>query len=382
MIMNANKIFGIVLLGHICAVILIFFQPGCQSTERPALRTDSGTVPVAGSTETAGTSRSADPDVWSSQGTGAMAGGSGRSAPRRPMGAMEDDTTDFSGDDRMLSPIAPAPTSRTEVRSVDTGRTAPSGATYEVVGGDNLSTIARRHNVSLSDLMAANQLNRDSVIRPGDNLIIPAGGTASSRPASGTTGTASAPAPSGNTEVYVVQRGDTLSGIAAARGTTVSRLRELNGIRGDTIRVDQELVVPARSGRTASAAPTPSTSSSSTPRATGSTYTVQAGDTPGGIANRFGVSTQDLMRANNISDPRRMRVGQELTIPGAATRTEPAPTTGTTRTTPSTTPRETTPTTPRPSGTTSDRALTIPFGEIEDFGDDEDFPEVDLVPED
>ncbi|MHB8382236.1 MAG: M23 family metallopeptidase [Candidatus Binataceae bacterium] len=45
-------------------------------------------------------------------------------------------------------------------------------------------------------------------------------------------------------------------------------------------------------------------------------YTVQPGDTVYHIASRFGVSVGRLMTANGLSDPRELRVGQTLTIPG------------------------------------------------------------------
>lgn len=48
---------------------------------------------------------------------------------------------------------------------------APS--TYTVVKGDNLTKIANRFNVSLKDLIAANNLTNPNLIRPGDKLIIP-----------------------------------------------------------------------------------------------------------------------------------------------------------------------------------------------------------------
>lgn len=47
-----------------------------------------------------------------------------------------------------------------------------------------------------------------------------------------------------------------------------------------------------------------------------STYRVRRGDTPSTIARRFGVSVSSLMRANNISNPRKLRIGQRLRIPG------------------------------------------------------------------
>ncbi len=45
------------------------------------------------------------------------------------------------------------------------------------------------------------------------------------------------------------------------------------------------------------------------------TYTVKSGDVIANIARAHGITQELLMRANNITDPRRLRVGQELKIP-------------------------------------------------------------------
>ena len=55
------------------------------------------------------------------------------------------------------------------------------------------------------------------------------------------------------------------------------------------------------------------------------TYTVQSGDTLGGIAKRFGVTVDSLARANGITNPNLIRVGMKLTIPGAAAPAPAAP---------------------------------------------------------
>jgi len=55
-------------------------------------------------------------------------------------------------------------------------------------------------------------------------------------------------------------------------------------------------------------------------------YVVQAGDTLAAIAQRFGTTVQALVRANNISDPNLIFVGQVLTIPvDGAPPTPPTP---------------------------------------------------------
>ncbi len=45
--------------------------------------------------------------------------------------------------------------------------------------------------------------------------------------------------------VYTVQSGDTLSQIAKAAGVTISRLKKINGLSSDIIRVGQKLKIPA-----------------------------------------------------------------------------------------------------------------------------------------
>ncbi len=61
------------------------------------------------------------------------------------------------------------------------------------------------------------------------------------------------------------------------------------------------------------------------------TYTVRAGDTLSSIAARHGTTVSALVAANNIANPNLIRVGQVLTIPGAATPPTPVPATYTVR---------------------------------------------------
>lgn len=45
------------------------------------------------------------------------------------------------------------------------------------------------------------------------------------------------------------------------------------------------------------------------------TYVIVSGDTFGRIANRFGVSVESIIDANPDADPRRLAIGQKITIP-------------------------------------------------------------------
>jgi LysM repeat protein len=47
----------------------------------------------------------------------------------------------------------------------------------------------------------------------------------------------------------------------------------------------------------------------------GKTYVVQKGDNPAGIAKKFKVSYAELLKTNNIEDPKKLQIGQRLLIP-------------------------------------------------------------------
>ena len=53
-------------------------------------------------------------------------------------------------------------------------------------------------------------------------------------------------------------------------------------------------------------------------------HVVDIGESPASIAKKYNVSIAELMKANNISDSKRVTVGRKLVIPSAAA---PAPVT-------------------------------------------------------
>ena len=111
------------------------------------------------------------------------------------------------------------------------------------------------------------------------------------------TGNAPSPVPPQQYITYVIQPGDTLSGIAARFGTTVSAIASLNHISApDKIYAGTTIRVP----ETASAT---------------KTYTIRPGDTLSGIAARFGTTVSAIAALNGISDPDRIYAGTTIKIP-------------------------------------------------------------------
>lgn len=111
--------------------------------------------------------------------------------------------------------------------------------------------------------------------------------------------------------VVIVQPGDTLSEIALKEGVSLAQLRALNGIAdpnriyaGQRLRVTGQ--VASATVATAAAAPAPKI------------HVVARGETLTGIARLYGSTVAAIAKANGISRPSFIRVGQRITIPGAA----------------------------------------------------------------
>jgi membrane-bound lytic murein transglycosylase D len=203
-----------------------------------------------------------------------------------------------------LTTSGPAPAAAPARSTTNTSSAAARNTTrvvYRVRNGDNLTAIATRYGVTVQQIREWNNL-RGSTIRVGQNLTIhTGGGTAAAastqpEPASATTRATGSTASSSTT--YTVRRGDTLGSIASAHGVTVNQIREWNSLRNNTIQAGQRLRIEG--GSTVAAAKV-------------TTHRVQRGENLTQIANRYGVTVQQIREWNNLRN-NTIQVGQNLQI--------------------------------------------------------------------
>src|SRR5579872_2309483 len=135
----------------------------------------------------------------------------------------------------------------------------PAQSMTVIVGtSDTLEILARRYNVTPAAILQANGYKGPRVLSPGQQLIIPRSGAVAAGPASSAPASrqvvAAAPAPS----VHVVNRGETLLGIARRNHISVAELARANGIvRAAKLQLGMKLTVPAKAAAIAAPAAPP-----------------------------------------------------------------------------------------------------------------------------
>ena len=224
--------------------------------------------------------------------------------------------------------------------------------THHVVKNDTVWDLSQKYGVSIQSIEQLNKINTDThLIREGQTLTIPTTGKTAAKTAT-------------KTSQVTVKAGDTLWALAQKYGTTVEKLRQLNGLAsdaylihvGDVIKVDGQVTTTtttnaqatstvsseanqtsqaaatasSEANQTSQAAATASSEASQTSQATSTasseasqaatpyvaanhvTYTVQAGDSLYTIAQKYGVTVDSLRQANTLGAT--LQVGQSLTV--------------------------------------------------------------------
>lgn len=175
---------------------------------------------------------------------------------------------------------------------------------HVVAQGESLYRIARAYGSSARDIAAANDLANPDLIRPGQELMIPA--TRKKSPGSATATDGESDGSSRTGRYHVVQRGETLDAIAGKySGVSPDQIAAANGLvngkvyTGTRLFLDGPAFVGSGSGGEG-------------------TYVVQSGDRLGDIAAKYGTNISTIADMNGLSDVNLIRSGQTLKVPGGS----------------------------------------------------------------
>lgn len=135
-------------------------------------------------------------------------------------------------------------------------------SSYVVKKGDTLYSISRKYQITVPELRAANNLSENDVLKVGVKLVIPSADieNAAALSASKTPET-NKNVSSKTAASYVVQKGDTLYGIARKYNIKLNELLSLNNLdNSSTIKIGQKILVPSSVSSSAQASSVASSS--------------------------------------------------------------------------------------------------------------------------
>lgn len=200
-----------------------------------------------------------------------------------------------------------------------------TGAKYTVQSGDSVWKISNDHGITMAQLIEWNNI-KNNFVYPGQQLIVSNGGSSNTGANTGnTSGSNSSNSSSSNTASgtkYTVKAGDSVWSVSNKYGITMAQLIQWNNIQNNFIYPGQQLTVSnsgstnSTSSNTGSSANTNNSSSANTGSSSSQgTYTVKAGESVWSVANKNGITMNQLIEWNNIKN-NFIYPGQQLIVKG------------------------------------------------------------------
>lgn len=299
--MKITKIFGIVLSLHVGVILLVMFQPGCQTTGKKdgEANPDSSNVQIEEDSFNTGLK-------VEKQETKESKGSTNLSEPTRPV--LGELYVPIEKDK-----IEPAPlpeivgNEKNDPARIDL---LPADlSVYKVIKGDTLWGIARKHSLSLNELLSSNpNLTKNSRLKIGQEIMIGSGSEMTIKKTQGED-VSTAPIVAGSS-VYTVKPGDSLTKIARMNSIALSTLMIANNLNGGSIiKPGQVLTIPPIDSQFNNDSVVNQSS-----LAGGVKHKVSKGENLSRIAIRYGTTVKQIMDLNNITDAGKIRIGQILII--------------------------------------------------------------------
>ncbi|HFO0432340.1 muramidase family protein [Enterococcus faecium] len=209
--------------------------------------------------------------------------------------------------------------------SGNTNSSSATSTTYTVQSGDSVWKISNDHGITMAQLIEWNNI-KNNFVYPGQQLIVSNGGSSNTGANTGnTSGSNSSNSSSSNTASgtkYTVKAGDSVWSVSNKYGITMAQLIQWNNIQNNFIYPGQQLTVSnsgstnSASSNTGSSANTNNSSSANTGSSSSQgTYTVKAGESVWSVANKNGITMNQLIEWNNIKN-NFIYPGQQLIVKG------------------------------------------------------------------
>ena len=173
---------------------------------------------------------------------------------------------------------------------------------HEVVAGDTLLKLAKRHGIQVDDIVRLNKVSDPRALKIGSTLILPLRQGYTSRPLD----ELEDDYVRSYRRTYTVREGDSLWKISRKFEVSEKQLRVWNKLGwSNLLRPGQKLVVSAAGAKSAR---------SSRQAAKRLVYEVKSGDTLWDIGQRYNVGTREIMNWNNLDHDHVLRPGDSLTL--------------------------------------------------------------------
>ena len=156
--MKILHIFGVVLAVHLGVFLVIFAVPGCRTPARKTPPTPADTIAAAPAAES--------PEVLAAAPLAESASPLA-AVPEVPSSSAPVDAT------VRFSPTRPGTPAAGAVAPATVDGVTPA-RTHTVVRGDSLWTVAKRYNLTVAEVAAANQLSQTASLKIGQKLMISA----------------------------------------------------------------------------------------------------------------------------------------------------------------------------------------------------------------
>ncbi len=190
---------------------------------------------------------------------------------------------------------------------------------YQAQAGDTWWNVSRRTGIPIAELRQFNA-SLPETLSAGQSVRVPSSASSDEATALAEGPDACKPKPlvaAAKPQRYRVNKGDSIGSIARKYGLSTQELLAANKMkRAGRLTLGTWIVIPGGQqsqavAENAKPAPAPVAAADSS-----AAHTVQRGETASGIAAKYGISTEELMAANNLRSARELMAGKSLVIPG------------------------------------------------------------------